>query len=78
MINFVVAQDTVPDCSRHKEFKEMMMGFEYEEQCLVNGELADKLAKNGITDGVIVMVQSKLDLGNAKRWQIEYLTGKNT
>jgi hypothetical protein len=27
---FVVAQDTVPVCSRHKEFEEMIMGFEYE------------------------------------------------
>jgi hypothetical protein len=78
MINFVVARDTVPDCSRHKEFKGMMMGFEYEEQCLVDEELPDKLANNGTTDGVIVTVQSKLDLGDAKRWQIEYLTWKNT
>jgi hypothetical protein len=49
MVNFVGAQDTVPDCSRHTELKEMVMGWEYEEQCLVDGELPDNLAKNGTT-----------------------------
>jgi hypothetical protein len=39
----------------------MMMGFEYEEQSLVDGELHDNLAKNGTTEGVIVMVHPKLD-----------------
>jgi hypothetical protein len=47
-------------CSRHKEFEEMMMRFEYEEQCLVDGELPDNLAKNGTTEGVIVTVHPKL------------------
>jgi hypothetical protein len=36
-------------CSRHKEFEEMIMRFMYEEQCLVDEELPDKLAKNGTT-----------------------------
>jgi hypothetical protein len=59
--NLVGAQDPVPECSVHKELKEMAMGWEYEEQCLVDGELPDSLAKNGTTDGVIIKVQSKLD-----------------
>jgi hypothetical protein len=36
-------------CSRHKEFEEMTMRFEYEEQCLVDEEFPDKLVKNGTT-----------------------------
>jgi hypothetical protein len=46
----------------------MAMGWEYEEQCLVDGELPDSLAKNGTTDGVIITVQSKLELGELKRF----------
>jgi hypothetical protein len=76
MVNFVVAQDTIPDCSSHKEMKEMVMGWEYEEHCLVDGELPDKLAKNGTSDGLIITVQSKVDLGYSKHWRMEYLIGK--
>jgi hypothetical protein len=65
--NFAGAQDTVPDCTIHTELKEMAMGWEYEEQCLVDRELPDNLAKNGTTDGVIMTVQSKLVLGDSKR-----------
>jgi hypothetical protein len=47
--------------SNTQEFEEMMMGFEYEEQCLVDGELPDNLAKNGTIEGVIVTTHLKLD-----------------
>jgi hypothetical protein len=54
----------------------MMMGWEYEEQCLVDGELSDKLAKNGTTDGVIITVQSKLDLDTESAGKLNTLQGK--
>jgi hypothetical protein len=36
-------------CSRYKDLEEYMMGIECEAQFLVDGELSDKLARNGST-----------------------------
>jgi hypothetical protein len=43
-----------------------MMGIEYEAQCIIDGELLDKLARNGTTEGFIITMNSMLELGCSK------------
>jgi hypothetical protein len=65
LINYV-SPHTIPVCSRYKELEEYMMGIEYEAQCIIDGELPDKLARNGTTEGFIITMNSMLELGCSK------------